>query len=408
MLGGCAVASALRGGARPLGRRLAVAAAAGDAAPAPADKRPPKGTGRLRRLPHAPKAKELARRARSRGLKVPSDENEKNAKRRAAKRSATASDAMGQAVSVPLRAMVDAHSSEALRRSLHPFEHVTATLTAAARVRSGARPLTEIVEDIADLRKTLLEDAKEGARLAKAAASAAEAAEVPEKVLTTMEARLAARGTVLEELRNCQRAFRKLPTVSLATPTAVLVGAPNVGKSTLVRALSTGEPEVGNYAFTTRGLSLGHVYAGAEGKDLLGQVMDTPGLLDRADDERNEMEELTMATMNHLPSAVVFVVDLSGHAGDAKSSPEDQLRVRNDLRARFPKRPWIDVVAKGDLYDAATCAPAPEGALLVSAKDDLGLDDLRARVASVLDIVARVTRRQRELAAEGAAAETPR
>ena len=50
--------------------------------------------------------------------------------------------------------------------------------------------------------------------------------------------------------------------MSLRAPTLVLVGAPNVGKSTLVRALSTGEPEVGNYAFTTRGVSLGHVYDG--------------------------------------------------------------------------------------------------------------------------------------------------
>ena len=50
--------------------------------------------------------------------------------------------------------------------------------------------------------------------------------------------------------------------MSLDAPTLVLVGAPNVGKSTLVRALSTGAPEVGNYAFTTRGVSLGHVYEG--------------------------------------------------------------------------------------------------------------------------------------------------
>ena len=40
---------------------------------------------------------------------------------------------------------------------------------------------------------------------------------------------------------------------------AVLAGMPNVGKSSLVRALSSGTPEVNDYPFTTRGVSVGHV-----------------------------------------------------------------------------------------------------------------------------------------------------
>lgn len=35
-----------------------------------------------------------------------------------------------------------------------------------------------------------------------------------------------------------------MPEVDLETPTLCLVGAPNVGKSSLVRELSTGKPEV--------------------------------------------------------------------------------------------------------------------------------------------------------------------
>ena len=58
------------------------------------------------------------------------------------------------------------------------------------------------------------------------------------------------------------------------------------------------------------------------------------------------MEGLTLAAMLHLPSAVVFVTDLSGHASDTKSPVRDQLAVRARLRARFPKRPWLDVVSK--------------------------------------------------------------
>lgn len=52
--------------------------------------------------------------------------------------------------------------------------------------------------------------------------------------------------------------------------------------------------------------------------------MDTPGVLARPDGERNEMEALTLASMQHLPTAVVFVMDLSGFSG-AKSSIKDQV-----------------------------------------------------------------------------------
>ena len=79
------------------------------------------------------------------------------------------------------------------------------------------------------------------------------------------------------------------------------------------------------------------------------QIMDTPGVLAREDDLRNEMESLTIASLQYLPTAVMFVVDLSGLSGDDKSSVEDQCLVRRELRQRFPRRPWVDVVSKADL-----------------------------------------------------------
>ena len=39
-----------------------------------------------------------------------------------------------------------------------------------------------------------------------------------------------------------------------------LVGAPNVGKSSLVQLLSSGLPEVQNYPFTTRSIKMGHFF----------------------------------------------------------------------------------------------------------------------------------------------------
>ncbi|CAN0250817.1 unnamed protein product, partial [Hapterophycus canaliculatus] len=85
-----------------------------------------------------------------------------------------------------------------------------------------------------------------------------------------------------------------------------------------------------------------------DGAELRRQIMDTPGVLSRPDGERNEMEALTLASMQHLPTAVVFVMDLSGHSGHL-SSIDNQMQVRRELRRRFPRRPWLDVISKADL-----------------------------------------------------------
>lgn len=74
--------------------------------------------------------------------------------------------------------------------------------------------------------------------------------------------------------------------------------------------------------------------------------MDTPGLLQRPDDYRNKMELLTLAAMQHLPSSVMFVADLTEECG---TSVGDQWLIRKELKQRFPDKPWVDVLSKADL-----------------------------------------------------------
>lgn len=50
---------------------------------------------------------------------------------------------------------------------------------------------------------------------------------------------------------------------------------------------------------------------------------------------------------SHLPTAVMFVMDLSGGAGDKYSSVVDQLILRREVMALFSRRPWVDVVSSG-------------------------------------------------------------
>lgn len=78
------------------------------------------------------------------------------------------------------------------------------------------------------------------------------------------------------------------------------------------------------------------------------QVTDTPGLLARPDEERNKMEQLTLAALGCLPTSVLFVMDLTEECG---TSVADQWAIRNELRARFPGKPWVDVFSKSDMLD---------------------------------------------------------
>ena len=163
-------------------------------------------------------------------------------------------------------------------------------------------------------------------------------------------------------------------------PPIVLVGAPNVGKSSLVSVLSSKSPEVNHYPFTTRGILIGNMEWGnacdratdeAEkidwddqgGEDqgacttgnndqlLQCQIMDTPGLLHRTIEERNNIELLTLASLSYLPSCIVmYVLDLTE---SATTSHEEQILLRTSMHEAFSTqanvRGWIDVCGKSDL-----------------------------------------------------------
>lgn len=379
-------------------------------------------TGGLRRLPVVKSAQELIDKSKKVARSVRADTSIKNARNRARKHGAETMDAITKALCIPLRDCIKGYKTE-LRR-LHPFEKVVADLTARARQKKDGLTLMDVLDDMNEARKELLLAGKDWTAKAKNAETAREAAEYMvegEERMYELFRELAA-GPV-GDIIALQKALRTTPAVRLDTPAVVLVGAPNVGKSSIVRAISSATPEVSNYPFTTRGMTLGHVEVfwddqsttaaavipeigdkrskwekDATSESMLQsyafsqlcQVMDSPGLLVRADNERNEMEALTLAAMQHLPTAVMYVMDLSGGAGDKCSSVEDQLQLRREVRARFPRRPWIDVVSKVDLgvVDGAReeLEEILDGThyLDVSIKESTGVDELRDEVMRML------------------------
>ena len=76
---------------------------------------------------------------------------------------------------------------------------------------------------------------------------------------------------------------------------------------------------------------------------------------------------LAIATLEHLPTCVVFVTDLSGLSG---TSIADQLELRETLYKQFAdRRPWIDVFSKAALVPVLGGATDPEAQELWSEKD---------------------------------------
>lgn len=114
----------------------------------------------------------------------------------------------------------------------------------------------------------------------------------------------------LRFLNDTRNKLRQLPEVK-DEPTIVVAGYPNVGKSSFVASITGARPEIAPYPFTTKGIIIGHfIY-----KRKRYQVIDTPGLLDRPLEERNDIERQAISALRHVGDALLFIIDPSESCG---------------------------------------------------------------------------------------------
>ncbi len=143
-------------------------------------------------------------------------------------------------------------------------------------------------------------------------------------------------------LQDAKNKFRLLPTIDPHVPTAVVAGFPNVGKSSLVSFISTADPEVAPYPFTTKGITIGHI----QDDWRKYQIIDTPGLLDRDFVDRNDIEKQAVLALRFLSDIMIFVLDPSETCG---YSMEKQTKLLENIRSNFTEVPIIVVESKADV-----------------------------------------------------------
>ncbi|KAB2013837.1 hypothetical protein ES319_D09G184600v1 [Gossypium barbadense] len=309
-----------------------------------------------------------------------------NVAKRERNRGAKQLDALMKELAVPLRGYIENFPK---RIYLHPYERSLIELT------FGAGNYEEVLKKVDALRKKVVSVGKEHASLCAKSLSKKEAEERLTEGLEKLQEIFKCEGQAIDDLLYIAKTLRAMPVVDLEMPTLCLVGAPNVGKSSLVRLLSTGKPEVCNYPFTTRGILMGHITLDYQHF----QVTDTPGLLKRCDEDRNNLEKLTLAVLSHLPTAILYVHDLSGQCG---MSPSDQFMIYKEISERFGNHLWLDVISKCDLLKESPVVfitedrevdhlelvkyrkIGPEGALHVSVKNEDGIDKLKKKVHELL------------------------
>ena len=180
----------------------------------------------------------------------------------------------------------------------------------------------------------------------------------------------------LDYLEEARKKIRNMPSIEMDIPTVVIVGYPNVGKSSLLRHLSRAKPKIAPYPFTTTGLALGHFSVTKKYVEYRVQVVEAPGLLDRPMPRRNKVERQAMAAIYYLADVIVFVVDPTQYCGHTM---EVQYKLLENIKEEV-SLPIILVENKSDIYRS------DNKCLKISCESGEGIPELKEEIIKNLGL----------------------
>ncbi len=155
----------------------------------------------------------------------------------------------------------------------------------------------------------------------------------------------------LEYLNSIRGKLREIPSIDYSMPCVVVAGYPNVGKSSLVKNISTNKKiEVQEYPFTTKNLILGHLELMGKFTKMKLQIMDTPGILDRPMSKRNNIELQAILALRLISDLIIFIFDPTPASG---YNVDSQIELFNEIQDQYIKDKKIDTIIVLNKMDLA-------------------------------------------------------
>lgn len=142
----------------------------------------------------------------------------------------------------------------------------------------------------------------------------------------------------LNLLFEVKRVWQRIPIIDTSKPIFVFAGYPNVGKSSLINALTSANIETAPYPFTTKHLNIGRI------DNII--LVDTPGILEKRVNKMNDVEKRAAIALTYLTKNIIFVFDASLSSGYELSQ---QISLLNDLTTQIAFTPVLLVINKEDL-----------------------------------------------------------